>query len=57
MEENFAKCYALSNVSFWQTNEKLNSTKITYQHNWPCYLDVECRVLRQQDGNRTEVWK
>jgi len=22
MEENFAKCYNLSTVSFWQTNEK-----------------------------------
>ena len=57
MEENFAKCYTLSTVRFWQTNEKLNSTKITYQHNWLCYQDDECRVLRQQYENRTEVWK
>ena len=57
MEENIAKYYTLSTVSFWQTNEKLNSTKITYQHNRPCFQDVECRVLMQQEENTTEVWK
>jgi len=29
------------------------ANKITYQHNWPCYWDVECRVLSQKDDNRS----
>jgi len=32
---------------------KLLANKITYQYNWPCYQDVEGRVLRQQDDNRS----